>query len=101
VISHIAVGGAMYAAHVSYLDPTSASLDESILMLSMVLVGGAGNFRGPIVGAFVLIAIPELLRFAQIPDGVAANVRLGIYGLFLVLMMHFRPQGLCGEYRMT
>lgn len=97
----VAFAGALYAAHVSYLDPSSASLDESILMLSMVVVGGVGNFRGPIVGALVLIALPELLRFAHLPDAIAANLRLGIYGLLLVLMMHFRPQGLSGEYRLN
>jgi branched-chain amino acid transport system permease protein len=97
----VAFAGALYAAHVSYLDPSSASLDESILMLSMVIVGGVGNFRGPIIGALVLIALPELLRFASLPDAIAANLRLGIYGLLLVLMMHFRPQGLAGEYRLN
>lgn len=68
-------------------------------MLSMLLVGGAGNFRGPLVGAAVLIAVPEILRFAAIPDAIAANLRLLIYGLLLMLMMHLRPQGLVGEYR--
>lgn len=97
----VAFAGALYAAHVSYLDPTSASLDESILMLSMIIVGGVGNFRGPIIGALVVIALPELLRFADLPDAIAANLRLGIYGLLLVLMMHFRPQGLAGEYRLN
>ncbi len=94
-----AVAGAIYASYVSYIDPSAASLDESILMLCMVIVGGAGNFRGPIVGAFILLAIPEILRFAHIPDAVAANIRLMAYGLLLVIMMHFRPQGLAGEYR--
>lgn len=93
------LAGVIYASYVSYIDPSSASLDESILMLSMLLVGGAGNFRGPLVGAAVLIAIPELLRFAAIPDAVAANLRLLLYGLLLVLMVHLRPQGLAGEYR--
>lgn len=97
----VAVAGALYAAYLHYLDPSAASLDESILMLSMVIVGGIGNFRGPIVGALLLIALPELLRFAQLPDATAANLRLGIYGLLLVLMMHFRPQGISGEYRMS
>jgi branched-chain amino acid transport system permease protein len=97
----VAVAGALYAAHVSYLDPTSASLDEGILMLSMVIVGGVGNFRGPIVGALILIALPELLRFAHLPDATAANLRLAIYGLLLVFMMHFRPQGISGEYRLN
>jgi len=97
----VAVAGALYASYVGYLDPSSASLDESILMLSMVLVGGVGNFRGPIIGALVLIAFPEFLRFMSFPDALAANLRLGIYGLLLVLMVHFRPQGLGGEYKLS
>ncbi len=96
----VAVAGALYASHVRYLDPSSASLDESILVLSMVIVGGLGNFKGPIVGAFVLIALPELLRFLSLPDAQAANLRLLIYGLLLVLMMHFRPNGIAGAYRL-
>jgi branched-chain amino acid transport system permease protein len=95
----VAIAGALYASYVSYIDPSTASLDESILILCMVMVGGVGNFRGPLVGALVLLAIPELLRSAHIPDALAANVRLMLYGLALVLMMHFRPQGIAGEYR--
>ena len=60
----------------------------------------AGNFKGPLVGAAVLIALPEILRFAHFPDGVAANMRLLIYGLLLVLIAHFPPQRIAGEYRM-
>ena len=95
-----AVAGALYAAYVRYLDPSSASLDESILMLSMVIVGGLGNFRGPLVGAATLVGLPEVLRFLALPDAQAANLRLLIYGLLLVLMMHLRPQGIAGDYRM-
>jgi branched-chain amino acid transport system permease protein len=95
----VAMAGALYAAYVGYVDPNNASLDESILMLSMVLVGGVANLRGPVTGALILLAIPELLRFAQIPDALAANIRLMLYGLTLLLMMHFRPQGIAGEYR--
>lgn len=95
----VAIAGSLYAAHVRYLDPSSASLDESILMLSMVIVGGLGNFRGPLVGSGVLIALPEVLRFLALPDAQAANLRLLIYGLLLILLMHFRPQGIAGEYR--
>jgi branched-chain amino acid transport system permease protein len=86
-----AVAGALYAAHIRYLDPSAASLDESILMLSMVIVGRLGNFRDPIVGAAVLLLLPELLLFLHLPGALAADLRLLIYGLLLVLMMHFRP----------
>jgi len=95
----VAVAGAIYASYVSYVDPSLASLDHSILMLCMVIVGGVGNFRGPLIGAAVLIAIPEALRFLKIPDTMAAEIRLMAYGLLLVIMMHLRPQGLAGKYR--
>jgi len=91
--------GTVYASYISYIDPSSASLDDSILFLCMVLVGGVGNFRGPIVGAAVLLLIPEMLRFLSIPDSIAANVRLLLYGLLLVLVVRLRPQGIAGEYR--
>ncbi len=95
----VGLAGGMYATYVTYIDPTSFTLDESILMLSMVIVGGTGNVRGPLVGAAVLIALPEVLRFLNLPDAIAANVRLLIYGLLLIIMMHWRPQGLAGRYR--
>lgn len=95
----VAVAGVLYASYVSYIDASSATLDESILMVCMLLVGGMANFRGPLVGAAVLVAMPELLRMVHLPDAVAANVRLLAYGLLLVLIVHFRPQGLAGRYR--
>ncbi|MEW6349712.1 MAG: branched-chain amino acid ABC transporter permease [Thermodesulfobacteriota bacterium] len=96
----VAVAGALYASYVNYVDASLSSLDHSILMLSMVIVGGVGNFRGPVVGAAVLIAIPEIMRLLQIPDTMAAEIRLMAYGLLLIVMMHLRPQGLAGSYRM-
>lgn len=95
----MAVAGAIYASYVGYVDPSLASLDQSILMLCMVIVGGVGNFRGPLVGAAVLLAIPEVLRLVYLPDQTATEIRLMVYGLLLVAMMHFRPQGLAGSYR--
>ena len=95
-----ALAGAIYSSYVTYVDPTSASLDESILLLSMLCVGGLGNFRGPIVGAIVLILIPEVLRLTPLPSIYAPNVRLMAYGLLLIMVVHFRPQGIAGEYRL-
>ena len=96
----VALAGAILTSYIGFIDPSSATLDESILMLSMVLVGGSGNFRGALVGAFVLLAIPEALRFVHISDMIAANVRLILYGLSLLLVIHLRPQGIAGKYRL-
>ncbi len=94
-----AVAGAIYASYVGYIDPTTFSLDESILLLSMVLIGGTGNVRGPIVGAVATLGVRELLRFVAIPDPVAPHLRMAIYGLLLIVVAHKRPQGLAGRYR--
>lgn len=95
-----ALGGAMYAAYVRYIDPSIASLDECILWLSVVVVGGLGTYRGSMIGAFVILLIPEMLRFAEFPMAIAANLRYLLYGIIIVLLMHLRPQGIAGDYRM-
>ena len=93
--------GVLYASYISFIDPTTASLTDSLLLLTMIIIGGVGNtFRGPLVGAFVLLAIPEALRFADLPDQLAAELRLLIFGILLIGMMHLRPQGLAGNYRL-
>jgi branched-chain amino acid transport system permease protein len=94
------VAGALYATYVTYIDPTSFTLNESILLLSMIIIGGTGNIKGPIAGAILLVTLPEALRFLEISDSVAANVRLIIYGLLLIFLMLFRPQGIAGKYHL-
>ena len=95
----VAAAGAVYGSYFTYISPGMASLDEGILLLAMVLVGGSGNFRGPLVGAAILLLIPEVLRFMAVPSNAAANVRLLMYGLLLVVFMHFRGRGIAGDYR--
>ncbi len=93
-----AMAGALYAHYITYIDPTSFTVMESILVLSMVIIGGAGSMWGPLVGAVVLVTLPEALRFVGLPTAAAANLRQIIYGALLVVMMMARPQGLVGRY---
>lgn len=91
------IAGVFYAAYVSYIDPTSFTLNESIFIISALFIGGIGNVKGPIFGALFVILLPELLRFVGLPDILAANLRQIIYGLSLILVVYFRPQGLFGK----
>ncbi len=95
-----AIAGTLYAHYVTFIDPTSFTILESIFMISIVIVGGAGSLIGSIVGAVILIVIPEMLRFLGMPNAIAANMRQIIYGTLLVVMMMFRPRGLVGEYEL-
>lgn len=92
------ISGVIYATYITYIDPTSFTVMESIFIISIVIIGGAGNLKGSILGAAFLVALPELLRFVGLPNSVAANVRQILYGALLVIMMMWRPQGFLGEY---
>ena len=91
------LAGIIYASYVSYIDPTSFTLDESIFIISALFIGGIGNTKGPVIGALFVVLLPELLRFVGLPDSIAANLRQIIYGLALILVMYYRPQGLWGK----
>jgi branched-chain amino acid transport system permease protein len=93
------IAGSLYIYFVGAVDPFAFTLLESIFILSIAIVGGMGSLKGSILGAIVLIVMPELLKFAAMPESIAHQVRNLIYGVCLVLFMMFRPQGLIGEYR--
>lgn len=95
------VAGLVYASYVSYIDPTSFTLDESIFIITALFIGGIGSrVWGPIAGAAVVVILPELLRFIGLPNAVAANLRQVIYGLVLIVLMFVRPQGLLGDAKL-
>lgn len=92
------IAGGLYAHYMTFIDPSSFTFAESLFVLSAVILGGAGSLWGPVLGAVVLVTLPELLRFVGIPSAAAANIRQILYGLALVACMLWRPQGLIGEY---
>ena len=82
-------GGGLFAFLNGYLSPDSFTLQSSILFLLIVLLGGLGTLAGPLVGATVLVLLPELLR--QLAD-----FRLILYGSLLLLSVYFLPRGVVG-----
>ena len=86
------VAGVLFAAKTTFINPESFRVWESVLVLSMVVLGGMGSIPGVILGAMILILLPEYLRaFSQ--------YRLLIFGAVLVLMMVFKPDGLIPKRR--
>lgn len=83
------IGGALTAHMYSYIDYQTFNAQLSILALTMVILGGLGNVVGAILGAVLLTALPELFRDV-------AEYRMLAYGLVLLLLIRYRPQGLLG-----
>ncbi|MBW2355018.1 MAG: hypothetical protein JRF51_17630, partial [Deltaproteobacteria bacterium] len=95
----IAAGaGGIFAHYTQFISPTIGSLDESILIIAMVVLGGTANLWGSAVGAFLLIIIPEILNFLPGASDLIVPLRGFIYGALLILFMRFRPEGLIPEY---
>lgn len=95
-----AVAGSLFASYISFVDSSSFILMESIFILAIIILGGLANLRGSILGALFLILLPEILRFVGFPTNIAAQMRQVAYGVILILLMLYRPQGLVGKYKL-
>ncbi|MFF0632330.1 ABC transporter permease [Nocardia sp. NPDC004151] len=81
------IGGALLAHQYSYIDPTVFNLPMSLLVVTILVLGGTASPYGAVLGAAVLIGVPEVLRLAP-------SWRIVLYGLVLLLVVRFRPQGI-------
>ena len=88
------MAGVFFAAKTTFINPASFTFLESAIILCIVVLGGMGSIVGVIVGAFVLILVPEYLR-------VFADYRMLAFGAVLVVMMLLRPQGIVANVRRT
>lgn len=86
--------GVVFAAKTTFINPASFTFLESAIILSIVVLGGMGSIVGVIIGALVLILMPEYLR-------ALSEYRMLAFGAILVCMMVFRPQGIIASVRRT
>ena len=95
-----AIAGGLFASYITFIDPSTFTLNESIFILAMIILGGLANVRGAVLGALFLILLPEALRFVGFPTDIAAQMRQVVYGALLIALMLYRPQGVLGEYKL-
>ena len=84
------LAGVLYAAKMQFVSPESFTFFESVIVLCMVILGGLGSITGVVLGATLLVVLPELLRDVQ-------AYRMLVLGAGLVALMIFRPQGIMGR----
>jgi branched-chain amino acid transport system permease protein len=86
------IGGVVFAAKTTFINPASFTIWESIIILCIVVLGGMGSIAGVIIGALILMLLPEYLR-------TFSEYRMLVFGIMLVLMMVFRPGGIVSSKR--
>jgi branched-chain amino acid transport system permease protein len=95
--AYAGIAGALYATYISFIDPTSFDIHVSVLVVTMLVVGGARTLSGSIIGPFLLIAVPQLLAMIDLPSTLLGPMRQLVYGLILIAFMLWRPQGIAGR----
>jgi len=86
--------GVIFAAKTTFINPASFTFLESAIILSVVVLGGMGSIAGVIIGALILILLPEYLR-------AFSDYRMLLFGAIMVIVMVFRPQGIISNVRRT
>lgn len=91
------IAGAIFSAYVSFVNPDSFTVDQSVLIQAMVIIGGAGTLLGPVIGAAFLTAVPPIISLVGfIPDQYKGPVQQIIFGAAMIILMRYRPDGLVG-----
>ncbi|MBB5917836.1 branched-chain amino acid transport system permease protein [Nocardia transvalensis] len=88
------LSGALYAGQVQFINPTGFNIINSMLFLCAVVLGGQGNKLGVIVGAFLIVYLPNRLMSVNVGGQSLGDYKYLFFGLTLVVVMIFRPQGL-------
>ena len=92
------LAGALFAFQEAFVNVESFTLEQSILILAMVIIGGVGTLAGPLIGAVLLLLLPAALTFLPfLPPTDIGSVQQLIYGLAMTLLMIFRPAGVAGR----
>jgi len=92
------VAGVLFAFYMAFVNVESFTLEQSILVMAMVIIGGTATLIGPLVGVLLLLLLPAGLSFLPfIPPTEIGSVQQLIYGLAMALLMIFRPAGLAGQ----
>jgi branched-chain amino acid transport system permease protein len=91
------IAGSLFAHYISFIDPSSFTLSEIILVFTIVIVGGLVSIRGSFIATIIIILIPEALRFLSLPSSILGPMRQIIYAVILLAILFLRPRGLFGE----
>jgi branched-chain amino acid transport system permease protein len=91
------MAGGLYAYYFQYISPDQFTVAQSATILTMVVLGGIGTTFGPLVGALVLIGLPQAINFLNLPNSLAGPLQGIIFTALVILFLFVRPRGLVGR----
>lgn len=92
-----ALAGSVFASFIRFVSPAEFTLERSIEVLSLTIIGGLAAYWGPFVGAAIVVLVPEALNFLGFPPTLVGALNAVIFSVFVLVLLRFRPQGLLGR----
>ena len=90
------LAGGMYAYYFQYISPEQFNVAQSATILTMVVLGGIGTIWGPVIGAIVLVALPQGITFLELPSSLVGPLQGLIFTSLVIVFLFLRPHGLVG-----
>jgi len=91
------ISGSLYAYYFSYINPYMFTMNRSITFFLIVFIGGLTSIKGTLIATFLILLIPEALRFTVLPETILGPIRQILFALALLLLLIYRPKGLYGK----
>lgn len=91
------IAGSLYAHYVTFIDPSTFFINDIVILLTIVLVGGLASLKGSVVAGFIVIMLPELLRYLDLPQTMVGSLRQILYTVLILLLLLYRPRGIFGR----
>ena len=91
------IAGSLYAHYISYIDPSTFFISDIIIIFTIVIVGGLASLRGSVISAIIILGLPEMLRFVDLPSSMIGPMRQMMFAVILILILMFKPRGLFGK----
>ena len=91
------VAGSLLAQYYGFVGTEGFTVQETVFVLAMLILGGRANLFGSVLGATILVLLPQALKYVDLRPDLSDMMRQVIYGLMLILILRFRPQGILPE----
>lgn len=91
------IAGCLYASYITFIDPSSFTFSGIIPIILIIIIGGLGSLPGTLLATFIIILLPEPLRFIGFSSSIIGPARQIAYALILLLILYFKPRGFYGK----
>jgi branched-chain amino acid transport system permease protein len=91
------IAGSLFAHYSQYIDPTSFTMIESLMILIVVMIGGVSSIGGSVLAGIILIILPGILRLLYLPSSVVGPIHQISFALFVLVVLKFKPKGILGR----